>query len=139
MKVSEIMTKEVRCVTPDTSLKQAAEIMRDINVGSLPVCDDSGIMGIVTDRDIVVRSVAENKIAESETVKNIMTYNAATVSPSMHAEEAAKLMAKNRIRRIPVVENQAVVGIVSLGDLASDMRFDVEASEALAEISIPVK
>ena len=137
MKVNEIMTRNVTFVSPQTSVAQVATMMKDLNIGSLPVCNESGIIGIVTDRDIVVRNVAENRSPNDVSVDSIMTYNVATATPEMQAEDVARLMAKNKIRRIPVVENNKLVGIVSLGDLASDIRFDMEASEALTEISIP--
>ena len=137
MKVNEIMTRNVTCVNPQTTVAQVATMMKDLNIGSLPVCNENGIIGIVTDRDIVVRNVAQNKSPNDVSVESIMTYNVATATPDMLAEDVARLMAKNKIRRIPVVENNQLVGIVSLGDLASDIRFDMEASEALTEISIP--
>lgn len=137
MKINEIMTRNVTCVSPQTSVAQVATMMKDLNIGSLPVCNESGIIGIVTDRDIVVRNVAENRNPNDVSVDSIMTYNVATATPEMQAEDVARLMAKNKIRRIPVVENNKIVGVVSLGDLAADIRFDMEASEALTEISIP--
>ena len=137
MKVDEIMTRNVTCVSPQTSVAQVATIMKDLNIGSIPVCNESGIMGIVTDRDIVVRSVADSRSPNDVSVDSIMSYNVATATPEMQAEDVARLMAKNKIRRIPVIDNNKVVGVVSLGDLAADIRFDMEASEALTEISIP--
>ena len=139
MKAKDIMTQYVACVKPDTTVAKSAEMMKELNVGSLPVCSDKGVVGIVTDRDIVVRCISESKNPQDTLVENIMTYNVATAAPNTDTQDVARLMAKNKVRRIPVVENEALIGIVALGDLAADMRFDMEASEALSEISIPTK
>jgi CBS domain-containing protein len=97
------------------------------------------VVGIVTDRDIVVRNVVTGSDPKSTPVSNIMTTNVTTVTPDTEIDRIGDIMAFKQVRRIPVVENNALVGIVALGDLAADKRFDVEASQALTEISKPTK
>ncbi|MGI6668258.1 MAG: CBS domain-containing protein [Acetivibrionales bacterium] len=139
MKVRDIMTKNVAQIRPDASVYDAAMLMQQNNVGSIPVCDNSGVVGIVTDRDIVVRNVVTGSDPKSTPVSNIMTTNVTTVTPDTEIDRIGDIMAFKQVRRIPVVENNALVGIVALGDLAADKRFDVEASQALTEISKPTK
>ncbi|HOM03060.1 MAG TPA: CBS domain-containing protein [Acetivibrio sp.] len=138
MKVKDKMTKSVAYVAPDTSVVEAAQLMQKHNVGSIPVYDQ-GVVGIVTDRDIVVRNVAHGKIPKDTKVQDVMTSQVTTVSPEMDVDEVTKLMANQQIRRVPVVENNQIVGMLSLGDIASDTRLEMEASEALCEISKPAK
>lgn len=138
LKVKDKMTKAVAYVDPNTSVVEAAQLMQKHNVGSIPVCDQ-GVIGIVTDRDIVVRNVAHGKIPKDTKVQDVMTSQVTTVSPEMDVEEASKLMANQQIRRVPVVDNNQIVGMLALGDIATDTRFDMEVSEALCEISKPAK
>ncbi len=138
LKVKDKMTKSVAYVEPNTSVVEAAQLMQKHNVGSIPVYDQ-GVVGIVTDRDIVVRNVAHGKIPKDTKVQDVMTSQVVSVSPEMDVEEVSKLMANQQIRRVPVVENNQIVGMLSLGDIATDTRLDMEASEALCEISKPAK
>jgi len=133
------MTKNVAQIRPDASVYDAAMLMQQNNVGSIPVCDKSGVVGIVTDRDIVVRNVVTGSDPKSTPVSSIMTPNVTTVTPDTEIDRLGDIMAYKQVRRIPVVENNTLVGIVALGDLAVDKRFDVEASQALTEISKPTK
>lgn len=139
MKVKDIMTKKVASVKPDASVSEAADLMQRYNVGSIPVCDDNGVVGIVTDRDIVMRNVTVGSDPRSTPVSSIMTTNVTTVSPDTDVDELGVIMSQKQVRRVPVVDNNNLVGIVALGDLAVDNRFDTEASEALTEISKPEK
>lgn len=139
MKIRDIMTKNVAYVNPEATITEAAQLMQKHNVGSIPVCDNSGLIGIVTDRDIVIRNVAHGEDPMNTPVRNVMTSQVETVEPEMDAEEASTKMAVGKIRRMPVVENNKLVGIVALGDLATNRAFDIEASEALTEISKPSK
>ncbi|MDQ2087505.1 CBS domain-containing protein [Herbivorax sp. ANBcel31] len=139
MKVRDKMTKSVAYVEPAKNIVEAAQLMQEHNVGSVPVCDQTGIVGIVTDRDIVVRNVAHGKTPQDTKIQDVMTSQVMTVTPDMDIDDVTKMMAHEQIRRVPVIENNQVVGIVSLGDVASDIRFDMEASEALSEISKPSK
>lgn len=139
MKAKDIMTKNVAYIKPDSTVTEAAKLMQQHNVGSIPVCDQTGVVGMVTDRDIVVRNVITGSDPQSTPVSNIMTTKVATVTPDTDIELVSDIMSKNQVRRIPVVDNKTLVGIVALGDLAADKRFDVEASGALTDISRPVK
>jgi len=137
MKVRDIMTKDVAYVRPDNTVFEAAELMQRNNVGAIPVCDNTGVVGMVTDRDIVVRNVIMGVDPKKTPVSNIMTTGVATVSPDMEVNRIGGVMSSNQVRRLPVVENNTLVGIVSLGDLAVDDRTNMEASFALTDISKP--
>ncbi len=139
MKVKDVMTKDVAYVKPDASVFDTATIMQQNNIGAIPVCDQTGVVGMVTDRDIVVRNVITGTDPKTTPVSNIMTTHVATVTPDTDVEQLGELMAQKQIRRIPVMESNTLVGIVALGDLAADRRFDTEASVALTDISKPVK
>ena len=140
MQVRDLMNPSVVSITPGESAAPAARLLSRHNLGSLPVCgEDGGLRGIVTDRDIVLRCVAAEEDPGKTQVKDIMTRNCAVVSPEDDAREAARLMAEKQVRRLPVLEGNSVVGMVSLGDLARSHRCDMEAGKALSEISDNVK
>lgn len=139
MKVKDIMTKNVAYINPEASVIEAAQLMQKHNVGSVPVMDSSGIVGIVTDRDIVVRNIAHGKSPHDTHVKDVMTSQVATVTPDTNVDDMTELMSRHQIRRIPVIQNNTLVGIVALGDMATCPGADMEASEALSEISKPSK
>ncbi len=139
MKVKDIMTRDVASINPSATITEAAQLMQKLNVGSVPVCDQSGVVGVVTDRDIVVRNVAHGTNPQTTTVKDVMTTNVTAVTPETDISQVTGIMSTNQIRRIPVVDKNTLVGIVALGDLATDTRFDTEASEALTDISKPNK
>lgn len=139
MKVRDKMTRSVAYLDPTKNIVEAAQLMQKHNVGSIPVCDQTGIIGIVTDRDIVVRNIAHGKVPHDTKVQDVMTSQVMTIAPDVDIEYATDMMAKEQVRRLPVVENNQIVGMLSLGDIASDMRFDMEASEALCKISKPSK
>lgn len=135
MKVKDIMTKDITYINPDSKVVEAAQLMQKHNVGSIPVCDQSGVIGIVTDRDIIVRNIAHGTDPKETPVRDVMTGQVIMASPDMEVDEVAGMMASKQIRRVPVVDNNMIVGMVALGDIATDKRFSMEASEALAEIS----
>nr|WP_315022820.1 CBS domain-containing protein [uncultured Aminipila sp.] len=136
MLVKDIMTSCVSCVRPDSPLSQVAKQMKQENIGSIPVCNDSGrVLGIITDRDIVLRSVAEDN--NNLKAQDIMSQNITCATPSMNAHDAALLLSNNQIRRLPVVSNDRLVGIVSLGDIAQKNILVDEAGDALSAISKP--
>ena len=139
MKVRDIMTDKVAYTNPRATIEEVALMMQKNNVGSIPVCDENGVIGIVTDRDIVVRNVAYGNDPRLTKVQDVMTSHIWAASPDMDTDELAQMMGEYQIRRVPVVENNMLVGIVALGDMATDRRFDTEAAAALAEISTPVK
>ena len=138
MKVSDIMTSEVDTCMPNTTLQEAAAKMKEINVGSIPVVDNDKLVGIITDRDIVVRGIAEN-VSLDTAVSEILSESTVTGSKDMSVEEAAELMADHQIRRLPIVENDKVVGIVSLGDIAVKDKSYGNADIALDEVSEPAE
>jgi CBS domain-containing protein len=139
LKAKDIMTKNVAYLNPTATVTEAAQLMQKFNVGSVPVCDQSGVVGIVTDRDIVVRNVAHGTNSQSTSVREVMTSQVATTTPDTDLNDVSRIMSQNQIRRIPVVENNKVVGIVSLGDIATDAKFDTEVAGTLTDISKPNK
>ena len=132
--VREVMSTNVDVCTPLDNVFEVATKMKDLNVGAIPIVENNQIIGMITDRDLVVRGIAE-KHPGSNPVTNVMSENLVTISPDASLEEASKVMAENQIRRLPVVENGQLVGIVSLGDLATNQYSDDSAGEALSEIS----
>lgn len=133
-KIRDIMTDNVECCTLLDNMYEVALKMKELNVGAIPIVDQEKIVGMITDRDIVVRGVAE-KHPGSTKVEDIMSNNLVTVSPDSTSKEAAKLMAEHQIRRLPVVEGDKLIGIVSLGDFAIRELTDDQAKVALTEIS----
>jgi len=140
MQIRELMTPGVVSITPDESAALAARLIARHNVGALPVCSENGsLLGMVTDRDIVLRCIAAEEDPAKTPVRHIMSKNCSTVSPEDDIRQAAHLMAGSQIRRLPVVEGRRVVGMLSLGDLARSRQWDIEASLALSEISDNVR
>jgi CBS domain-containing protein len=138
MKLRDIMTREVIAVSPDTSVFDAAQIMKDKNIGAIPVCKDNmNVDGIITDRDIVLRVVCAEKDPKSIKCKEIMTDKLVVGKTDMEVESALDLMGDVQVRRLPVVENGKLVGFVSLGDMAVNNRFNRSAEQALSDISAP--
>jgi CBS domain-containing protein len=136
--VGEVMTRDVETVRPDTSLKEAAELMRTLNVGPLPVVDGENLVGIITDRDIVVRAVARGLDPNSTRVADAMTGEVECVFQDEDVEVAMRKMREEQIRRILVVERNGrkLVGIIALGDLAESLD-DKAAGQTLEDISEP--
>lgn len=136
MQVKDLMNPSVVTIEPGSSASLAARLISRHNVGSLPVCgDDRRLRGVVTDRDIVLRCIAAEEDPAQTPVRDIMTRGCAWVEPRSDCRQATQLMAQRQVRRLPVVEGGKVVGIVSLADLARSQRFDMEAAQALGEIS----
>lgn len=136
MLVSDIMTDQVISISEDEPITAAARLLKQNNIGSLPVRDNKGkLKGIVTDRDIVLRCVAAEEDPSDVKVSEIMSRNLVTISSSEEAENVAQSMAKSQIRRVPVTDNGILVGIVALGDIARSSQYEMEAAEALSEIS----
>ena len=138
MHIRDVMTPDPRCVTPNDSIADAARIMRDEDTGAVPVVEDGKPVGILTDRDIVVRVVAEDGQL-NRPVREIVTNGVLSASPDMSTREAAELMSEHQIRRLTVIENDRLVGIVSLGDLAVKEGRDSRVGDALQHISEGVK
>lgn len=119
MLVRDVMTKDVACVQPSTTLAEAAKLMKERDIGVLPVARNKGLVGIVTDRDICCRAIADGLDPVETTVERIMSTSPATCSQDQRVDDAAKLMETKRVRRLPVVDQNAqLVGIMSLGDLS---------------------
>lgn len=137
MKVKDIMTTNVQCANQSTTLEEVANKMKSLNVGSIPVCDSGNrLLGIVTDRDMVVRGLSQG-LQSQAVAKDVMTVNPVTVSLDTDVNEATRLMSEHQIRRIPVVENGTLVGILAIGDMAVRDRLTDEAGNALSSISEP--
>ncbi|AMV10332.1 CBS domain-containing protein [Geobacillus sp. G4] len=132
--VRDVMSTDVQYCTPLDNLYEAAVKMRDFNVGAIPIVDDGRLVGMITDRDIVVRGMAEKRPG-STAVTEVMSRDLVTLSPDDSVQKAADMMARHQIRRLPVVENGRLVGIISLGDLATNRYSDERAGRALSEIS----
>jgi len=135
MKVRDVMTDRVDTVTPNASVVEIAQMMKNNDVGSIPVCEDKKVIGMITDRDIVIKVVADGKNIESRMAKDIMNSKIITVTGDQDVHEAAHLMSEYQIRRLPVVEQGKIVGIVALGDLAIEKIHVNEAGDALSDIS----
>jgi CBS domain-containing protein len=138
MIIREVMTPNPRFVSPSDSIQNAACIMRDEDAGAVPVVDNGRAIGIVTDRDIVVRVVAQGGQL-SRPIRDIVTGSLVSATPDMSTREAAQLMSDHQIRRLPVVENDRLVGIVSIGDLAVKEGKDGRIGDTLQHISEGVK
>ncbi|MFB0921195.1 MAG: CBS domain-containing protein [Oscillospiraceae bacterium] len=136
MNISEIMTEHVISINEDEPVIAAARLMKQHNIGSLPVRDGKNkLKGIVTDRDIVLRCVAGNINPQEVRIGEVMSRSLITASPFEDTEKVAERMGMSQIRRVPVTEEGILVGIVALGDIAKKDEFKMEASEALSEIS----
>jgi CBS domain-containing protein len=138
MNVAEVMTANVDCCRPESTFKEVALKMKELDVGVIPICDNENLVGIVTDRDLVIKGLAHDLSAES-TISVLVTENVVKGSKEMSVEEAARVMSQHQIRRLPIVEEDKLVGMVSLGDLAVNNQSSDEAGQALKEISNPAE
>jgi len=138
MRLKEIMTNDVSAVSPQDPIIDAAKIMQTRNVGCIPVCDNNkAVKGVLTDRDIVIRVVSEGRDPKQLDVNAVMSTGLTLGKPDMDAEDAAQIMSEHQIRRLPIVQNNQLIGIVSIGDLATNNIFVAEAGDALRDISQP--
>lgn len=127
MKVRECMCNQVECVNPQTTLGDVAKIMQQNHVGCIPVCDTGkNVVGLVTDRDIVLRGVACNKNTNTTPVSEIMTTKVYTVTPDADITEASKIMCDCQVKRVPVMENNTIIGIITLADLTNNKQVNDE-------------
>ena len=138
MKIRDVMTPNPRTVSPNDTIQAAAQIMQAEDTGAVPVVNDGRVLAVVTDRDIVVRVVAEGG-SFSSPVGNIASKSVVCADPEMSTREAGELMSEHQIRRLPVVENERLVGIVSIGDLAVKEDIDSRWGDTLQNISEGVK
>ncbi|XJZ28377.1 CBS domain-containing protein [Bacillota bacterium Lsc_1132] len=132
--IREIMTDDVESCSLLDNVYEVAVKMKELNVGAIPIVDQGKLVGMITDRDIVIRGIAEKRPASSK-VEAIMSKQLVSISANASTQEAARLMAEHKIRRLPVVEGDKLVGIVSLGDFAIRKLTDDQAKAALSEIS----
>ncbi|MCU9612228.1 CBS domain-containing protein [Caldibacillus lycopersici] len=134
IKIRDIMTTELETCSILDNIYEAALKMKQYNLGAIPVVDGDKLIGIITDRDIVIRGIAEKRSASSK-VEKVMTMEMITIHADQSVEIAAKIMADHQIRRLPVVEDDRLIGIVSLGDIAVEEKTDHKAKLALSAIS----
>jgi len=138
MQVNELMTQNAECIRPDATLQHAAERMKTLDVGSLPVCESDRLVGVLTDRDIVIRCVSEGHDPRTDRVRDVMTPDIVYCFEDNDVADVAALMSRNQIRRLPVLNRaKRLVGIVSLGDLAVEAGVEQVAANALEGISEP--
>ena len=136
MKLREIMTGTVVRINPEETVAVAARTLARYNIGMLPVCGGDGrLCGVVTDRDLVTRCIAAGKEPTRTTVREVMTSNVVAARQDMDTVAAAQLMGRQQIRRLPVLENGKLCGMVSLGDLANKEETVYDATDALSGIS----
>ena len=138
MKLSEIMTRDVIVMQPDDTLQSAAKKMRDHNIGFLPVCDGDTLLGVISDRDITIRALADGMDVSIMLGRDLMTSPAIYCFADQEVGEAAQIMKDNQIRRVVVLdrENKGLAGVVSLGDLARKGTNDL-SGEVLQKVSEP--
>ena len=135
MEIKDIMTRSVVSIHPNESVEVAARTMTQYNIGMLPVCANVKLCGVVTDRDIVTRCLAASKSPNSTQVRQVMTEQVTSVRPNMETGAAAHLMGRLQIRRLPVVEDGKLCGMVSLGDMAVREETVIDAGDVLADVS----
>ena len=136
MKVRDLMSKPVIRIHAEEPVSVAARTLTHYNIGAMPVCDTNGqVCGMLTDRDIVTRCLAANRDLERTTVRDVMTQRVQSVDADADASLAAHIMGRQQIRRLPVVENGRLCGVISLGDLANCEENAFDAADALTEIT----
>lgn len=140
MKVQDVMSRRIISVSPDENAAVAARLLSHYNVGALPVCTKDGrLRGMVTDRDIVLRCVAAEEDPLTVRVSDIMTRRIFSVSSQQSVDEASALMAKEKIRRLPVQENNKVVGMLSLSDISKQPQCGKQAAQAFNQITSNIR
>jgi CBS domain-containing protein len=138
MQLKDVMTRNVEDIPPQATLKQAAEKMRSLDIGALPVCENNKLVGMITDRDITVRAVAAGQDPNRAQVCDAMSSQLFFCYEDEDVRKAAELMEQKQIRRLPVFDrNQHLCGIVSLGDIATRIRDDQLSGEVLEQVSEP--
>jgi CBS domain-containing protein len=136
--VKDVMTPQAEVISPDATAEEAAGVMKTLDIGVLPVCDEEGLVGILTDRDVVVRVVGEKRDPKAVRVGEAMTPNIIYCFEDEDVERAASLLADHQIRRLPVLNRERhLVGVVSLGDLAVKGEDSAVVGDVLDEVSQP--
>lgn len=127
MKVRECMCNQVECVKPESTVCDVAKLMLNKHIGCVPVCNaNKNIVGLVTDRDLILRTLACEKDIKHTPVSEVMTTNVYKTTPEADTKDASKIMCDCQVRRVPVVENEQLVGIITLGDLANNQNVSPE-------------
>jgi CBS domain-containing protein len=137
-RVDQAMTRDPQAIPPLTPVSEAARLMRTQDVGSVPVVDEGRLVGMVTDRDIALRLVAEGKDAQATPVAEVASADVITVRPEQELDSALQLMARHQVRRLPVVENNRLVGIVAQADVAIEAP-GTPTARVVEEVSQPTK
>jgi CBS domain-containing protein len=139
MRVRDVMTEGAECVRPSNTLQEAALRMKNLNVGALLVCDNDRLVGMITDRDIVVRAVNEGYDIQATIVQDVMTAEVLYCFEDEDVQEAAQRMSVHQVRRLVVFnQNNRLVGLVSLGDLALETRDRMLVGKTLEHVSLPM-
>jgi CBS domain-containing protein len=139
MKIREIMTPDAQCVGPEETLVNAATLMRQLDAGVLPVCHEGDVVGMITDRDIVIRAVADARPPTTTRVREVMSPGSVHVFDDQDVDEVVKVMEDHQIRRVPVMTREKrLVGIISLGDIVVDTSAAL-SGEALKRVSQPAE
>jgi CBS domain-containing protein len=133
--VRDAMTQDPRSIGASASVVEAARLMREQHIGSLPVTEDERLVGMITDRDITTRVVAESSAPERTSVGDVYSRDLVIVEPDNRLDEALRLMARHQVRRLPVVENGRLVGVVAQADIA--LKENERAGELVGAISEP--
>lgn len=140
MQIRDIMTRQVELVSPNTPLKEAARMMRDADIGFLPVGENDRLVGTLTDRDIAIRAVADGKDPNSAKVSDAMTPEIAYAFEDQDSSEAAQIMSEKQIRRLPIINrDKRLVGVLAIGDLATKTGDDDLVGQTVQDVSEPSK
>lgn len=139
MTIRDYMTTNVQTADPDTTIFEVAQLMRDVDTGVVPVVSGALLAGVITDRDIVVRAIADGADPSTARVEDYMTRTPTTVTTDTGVQQALQLMQRDQVRRLPVVRGTELVGIISIGDLAVDTGKDKAVGDTLEEISRPAE
>ena len=133
--IAEVMTRDVRSIAPQANVRRAAQMMEEMDVGAVPVCEGSKLTGMITDRDIVIRTIAKGEQPDNVRVEQIMSTSVRTCFDDQPVDEVLEQMADAQIRRVPVLDHdtQQLVGIVSLGDLAREHSAGID--QTLSQVS----
>lgn len=137
MKVEQVMTSRTACLNSSNTIYDAALAMQKHNIGFIPVCDNESLVGVLTDRDVVVRAISQGKDPSITPVEEIMTKEVHRVSLDTSMTEVADIMSEYKIRRLPVTDDERLVGVISIGDIATHDGTHSKAKRALSDISSP--
>ncbi|MFE7083594.1 CBS domain-containing protein [Priestia megaterium] len=138
MNITEVMTSNIETCNLKSSCGEVATLMKNLDVGVIPICEDDKLIGLITDRDLVVKGLANNFNANTQ-ISEMITTDVITGTKYMSVEQAADIMSHHQIRRLPIVEEGKLIGMVSLGDLAVSNTSNKETGKALEDISVPAE